>query len=319
MLRKRQEVLFRTVTELTAARDSKYRWLNERLRAATQACGAIAFSDITVTPELYHVCAPRRAERSGPHQHPFTELSWIEGPAVEYDHGAAVLPVGDGQAVLAPALLTHGWRALKSGSRQHGFLLTIRANDWEGDSLALHLEAAATAVGWSFTPPAEALAALRAAERLAMRETAYARDAAAACLRAGLTLLFDTIRQAYDARYVRGLPPVASPARRLFLRAKAYILPRLAANPSLPEVAAHVGVTPRHLNRVFVAAIGIPAGTFILQTRLSRAKDLLHQPGAVVKAVALECGFGDPAYFTRIFRQRTGVTPAAYARAARRD
>jgi transcriptional regulator GlxA family with amidase domain len=56
---------------------------------------------------------------------------------------------------------------------------------------------------------------------------------------------------------------------------------------------------------------------FIRRIRLQRAKAMLvEQPDLAVYVVAAACGFDDPAYFSRIFRQEFKMTPAAW-RAAR--
>ncbi len=58
----------------------------------------------------------------------------------------------------------------------------------------------------------------------------------------------------------------------------------------------------------------MPAGIFLRQLRIDRARHLLNEAGATVKSVAYDCGFKDPAYFARAFRRQIGRSPAAYAR-----
>ncbi len=50
----------------------------------------------------------------------------------------------------------------------------------------------------------------------------------------------------------------------------------------------------------------------IERVRLQRAKEMLLMPGLSIKQVARQTGFGTAQYLTRVFRQRTGETPAAY-------
>jgi len=54
-----------------------------------------------------------------------------------------------------------------------------------------------------------------------------------------------------------------------------------------------------------------PAG-FITEIRLKRAIQLLETREYRVNEVAVMCGFTDPKYFTRHFKQRMGVSPAKY-------
>jgi AraC-like DNA-binding protein len=43
--------------------------------------------------------------------------------------------------------------------------------------------------------------------------------------------------------------------------------------------------------------------------RLNKAKELLRIADTSIASIAFECGFNDPAYFSRAFKQENGVTP----------
>jgi transcriptional regulator GlxA family with amidase domain len=48
--------------------------------------------------------------------------------------------------------------------------------------------------------------------------------------------------------------------------------------------------------------------------RIEEAKHLLETTVMATDAVATEVGYGDPTYFRRLFKRRTGITPARYRR-----
>jgi AraC-like DNA-binding protein len=50
----------------------------------------------------------------------------------------------------------------------------------------------------------------------------------------------------------------------------------------------------------------------LTRLRVDRACQLLVRTDAPLAQIALECGFGDQSYFTRVFRKRTGQTPGGY-------
>ena len=80
------------------------------------------------------------------------------------------------------------------------------------------------------------------------------------------------------------------------------------------SVARAVGVTPRHLNRVF-AAEGTTVTQHIQTRRLERARRDLTSPGADadrIGDVASRWGFGSQAHFARLFREAYGCTPTQY-------
>ncbi|MEU6349018.1 helix-turn-helix domain-containing protein [Streptomyces sp. NPDC047072] len=83
--------------------------------------------------------------------------------------------------------------------------------------------------------------------------------------------------------------------------------PRLA----LDRVAEALGVSTRHLGRLFAPSGTTPA-RHILDRRLTQAYDQLTDPagrGRTVAEIAHHWGFASQAHFTRVFRARYGRTP----------
>ena len=91
--------------------------------------------------------------------------------------------------------------------------------------------------------------------------------------------------------------------------AQTYIDHHLAdASLSAPQVAAAVGISTRHLSRVFAAA-GTSVPRYVLTRRLEAARSLLEEPAAgarTVAAVAHRCGFASAAHFSNAFRAHFG-------------
>jgi AraC family transcriptional regulator len=81
---------------------------------------------------------------------------------------------------------------------------------------------------------------------------------------------------------------------------------------ALEQLAAEAGVHVAHLTRSFRAATGSSIGDFIRGLRLEWAREQLSMGCAPLADVALEAGFSDQSHFTRLFRDRMGVTPARY-------
>ncbi|SKA12441.1 AraC family transcriptional regulator [Consotaella salsifontis] len=78
------------------------------------------------------------------------------------------------------------------------------------------------------------------------------------------------------------------------------------------ELAQAVGARDRfQLARAFRAAYGTSPHRYMMQVRLSKARDLLKR-GEAPAVVASTCGFADQSHFGRWFRRAYGVTPAAY-------
>jgi len=103
--------------------------------------------------------------------------------------------------------------------------------------------------------------------------------------------------------------------------ARSYIEARLS-DPGLDAaaVAAAVGISGRHLSRVF-AADGTSVPRHVLSRRLELAHAMLADPGGAdhaVADVATRCGFTSVTYFSHAFRQRFGQRAGEIRRQAGR-
>ncbi|MFF4693005.1 GlxA family transcriptional regulator [Streptomyces sp. NPDC001307] len=84
-----------------------------------------------------------------------------------------------------------------------------------------------------------------------------------------------------------------------------------ALEHSTDSLAALVGVSPRHLTRLFNAELGRTPARFVEHVRLDHAKALLDA-GHSVSESARAAGFGSPETLRRAFMARLGVSPSHY-------
>lgn len=79
------------------------------------------------------------------------------------------------------------------------------------------------------------------------------------------------------------------------------------------SVAKQMGITRAQLNRRLMAITGQNTSSYITQIRISKAKRLLRADiTKPISDIALKCGYDDVAYFSRIFKQQTDMTPSQY-------
>lgn len=64
--------------------------------------------------------------------------------------------------------------------------------------------------------------------------------------------------------------------------------------------------------------LGMSPNNYILDYRITKARQMLARTDAVVSEVAFACGFSDPKYFCRCFKKATGQTPSEYGASATR-
>jgi AraC family transcriptional regulator len=86
--------------------------------------------------------------------------------------------------------------------------------------------------------------------------------------------------------------------------------------PSVTELAALCGISPRHLNRQFIALTGKTISAYIETYRIEQAKLLLADAGVPMKQVAERAGFSHGNSFARAFRKATGLAPREYRQRA---
>ncbi|MFW6060760.1 MAG: AraC family transcriptional regulator [Phycisphaeraceae bacterium] len=84
----------------------------------------------------------------------------------------------------------------------------------------------------------------------------------------------------------------------------------------LDDLAAWTGFSPQHLNRRFRKQLGVTPLQYLAQLRMQRAAALLADGRLTIQAVAERVGYQDPYYFSRLFKQHLGQSPAQYRDAA---
>lgn len=94
--------------------------------------------------------------------------------------------------------------------------------------------------------------------------------------------------------------------------AAAFIHHNVGRTFGVADVARHAAMSESNLRRVFRNTLGISLGTYIRQTRLSKACGLLHAPELNVTAVSEACGFTSLFAFSRAFKHELKVSPLAY-------
>ena len=84
------------------------------------------------------------------------------------------------------------------------------------------------------------------------------------------------------------------------------------SNLSSTTIAADVCLGQRQLNRRVKAVTGLDTTSYIRSKRILHAQHLLTHTDQPISCIYVECGFDSPSYFSRIFKQETGLTPTEY-------
>lgn len=76
------------------------------------------------------------------------------------------------------------------------------------------------------------------------------------------------------------------------------------------QIARQIGLSERHMSRLFQTQLDTTPARFYLGLRLDRARALLQQTVMSILEVGVACGFASSSHFIRCYRARFGHTPA---------
>ncbi len=125
-----------------------------------------------------------------------------------------------------------------------------------------------------------------------------------------LLVVRDLIRNMIDTGRSAG----GSREELILRKVKHYIDLNKLRDVSLEASAESVGITPSYLSRVFKEKTGQHFHDYVLNRRLASAAGLLKETNLTSREIAYQVGYGDVAYFSRIFRKRYGSSPRDYRR-----
>ncbi|MBN1836573.1 MAG: helix-turn-helix transcriptional regulator [Spirochaetales bacterium] len=83
---------------------------------------------------------------------------------------------------------------------------------------------------------------------------------------------------------------------------------------SRDEVARACNMSYGYFSKVFHQRTGNTFTELLNRFRYERACSMLEETGLNISQIALECGFNDQSYFSKVFRRQAGISPKEYRR-----
>lgn len=96
------------------------------------------------------------------------------------------------------------------------------------------------------------------------------------------------------------------------MQCKQYVAEHIYEKISLAEAAAHVGVHPVYLSRIFSKEMEMTLGDYILKKKIELSCNLLKYSNRSIAIIAEYINLSPQSYFTKVFKKVTGETPAQY-------
>lgn len=98
----------------------------------------------------------------------------------------------------------------------------------------------------------------------------------------------------------------------LIERARYWLIHNISSKLQLAELARMLSISERTLFRRFKRVTGVTPNTYLQNVRIESAKSHLTLTDDSIEKIAASVGYGDKAFFSRVFRKHTGLTPRAY-------
>lgn len=97
-----------------------------------------------------------------------------------------------------------------------------------------------------------------------------------------------------------------------------YIQEHIAENFSLDDAASFAGVSSFYLSKLFKEETGETFINYVTDRRLEKARLMLCNTGLSIKEISAEIGYNDQNYFSRIFKNKFGISPTDFRSTSRK-
>ena len=77
-------------------------------------------------------------------------------------------------------------------------------------------------------------------------------------------------------------------------------------------MAEKQGISANYLSHMFTRYLNISFTNYLNNVRVEYSKKLLSDPSLKIYEISGQVGFYSPAYFIRVFKNATGLTPTEY-------
>ncbi|MCI8515398.1 MAG: response regulator [Hungatella sp.] len=95
-------------------------------------------------------------------------------------------------------------------------------------------------------------------------------------------------------------------------KAQAYIQQHYSEPLLLSDIAALFKLHPNYFSLLFKKQLHVTVRDYILQLRISKAKEMMADPSLRLLDIALAVGYQDGSHFNRAFKNVTGLSPTQY-------
>jgi YesN/AraC family two-component response regulator len=98
------------------------------------------------------------------------------------------------------------------------------------------------------------------------------------------------------------------------MQIREYIKEHFDQSLDIGTLATRLNICPSYFFQIFRDHTGCSPIAYLTQFRIERACDLLYTTNLGIKTIAVNVGYDDPQYFSRVFKKLIGRPPKEYRR-----
>lgn len=130
-----------------------------------------------------------------------------------------------------------------------------------------------------------------------------------------LTFLFRELLITMDRRMNESKPKIAGFTQDEITYAKNYFREHYNEDINIEKYAASRNMSASWFNKCFRSIAGVSPMRYLLDVRMRNAQILLETTDGTVSEISQIVGYGNPMYFSRVFRREKGLSPLKYRKA----
>ncbi|MDR1904288.1 MAG: AraC family transcriptional regulator [Treponema sp.] len=100
--------------------------------------------------------------------------------------------------------------------------------------------------------------------------------------------------------------------QKIVEKAKCLMELNIYRDVNLSGISEQIGISTSRLNEIFKTYTSMTPYQYYIDRKIHKAESLLEQDDTSVKEVAFQLGFEDQYYFSRLFKNKTGVAPSGW-------
>lgn len=93
---------------------------------------------------------------------------------------------------------------------------------------------------------------------------------------------------------------------------KSYIEINIKKNITLVEISNYFNISSYYMSKLFKQEVGINFVEYVSNRKIDLSKEMLTHTNMRILNIALELGFNEPNYFSKVFKKSVGLTPTDY-------